>query len=163
IYRSGDLAHWEFYGSVSAAVPEGHLHGVPDSGGIWAPALSYADGLYWLFYSIVRSVGTRYYDLQTFVPVAVAPAGPCACARHPSGNGVDLASFQAAGRHHLLTLQNDSRPGGRRFDGIDLTGLHLEVQAGAPPVIHAARQHGSTHLLLQREELIEGPKITVRD
>src|SRR5699024_3990270 len=56
IYRAGGLAHWEFYGSVSAAVPEGHLHGVPDSGGIWAPALSYADGLYWLVYSIVRSV-----------------------------------------------------------------------------------------------------------
>src|SRR5699024_10618488 len=32
-----------------------------------------------------------------------------------------------------------------------------------PPVIHAARQQGSTHLLLQREELIEGPKLTVRD
>src|SRR5699024_3788266 len=64
---------------------------------------------------------------------------------------------------YLLNLQNASRPGGRRFDGIVLTELHLEVQAGTPPVIHAARQQGTTHLLLQREELIEGPKITARD
>src|SRR3546814_2569296 len=62
----------------------------------------------------------------------------------------------------LLNLQNDSRVGGRRFDGIVLTELDVPSADGVPD-ISGVRATGPTHLLLQRDELIEGPKITVHD
>jgi len=162
LHRSRDLAHWEHVGSVDTAVPGGSLLGVPDSGGIWAPALSHADGLFWITYSIVRSVGTQYYDLETFVCTAPDVAGPWSAPVRVPGHGFDPSLFHHEGRHYLLNLQNDSRPGGRRFDGIVLIELDVPRADGVPDVSRA-RAVGPTHLLLQRDELVEGPKITGHD
>ena len=70
IHRSRDLAHWEYAGHVEGAVPGGSLAGVPDSGGIWAPSLSWDGERFWVVYSIVRSVGTPYFDTDTYVSTA---------------------------------------------------------------------------------------------
>lgn len=162
LHRSRDLVHWEHAGAVDTAVPEGSLLGVPDSGGVWAPALSHADGLFWVTYSVVRSVGTRYYDLTTYVATAPDVAGPWSVPVRVPGHGFDPSLFHHDGRHYLLNLQNDSRVGGRRFDGIVLTELDVPAPGGVPDVARA-RAVGPTHLLLQRDELVEGPKITVHD
>jgi len=162
VYRSADLVHWEHVGAVDSAVPGRSLLGVPDSGGIWAPAMSHADGVFWMVYSVVRSVGRRFYDLETYLTVAADPAGPWAEPVRLPGHGFDPALFHHEGRHYLLNLQNDSRVGGRRFDGIVLTELEVPVVDGVAH-LDEVRPVGSTHLLLQREELVEGPKITAHD
>ena len=162
VYRSTDLVHWEHVGAVDSAVPGRSLLGVPDSGGIWAPAMSHADGVFWMVYSIVRSVGRRFYDLETYLTLADDPAGPWAEPVRLPGHGFDPALFHHEGRHYLLNLQNDSRVGGRRFDGIVLTELDVPIVDGAAH-LGQVRPVGSTHLLLQREELVEGPKITAHD
>jgi xylan 1,4-beta-xylosidase len=78
------------------------------------------------------------------------------------GHGFDPSLLHHEGRHYLLNLQNDSRVGGRRFDGIVLTELDVPLTDGVPDV-SGVRAAGPTHLLLQREELVEGPKVTVHD
>ncbi|MEU9167265.1 glycoside hydrolase family 43 protein [Streptomyces sp. NPDC048420] len=154
IHRSRDLAHWEYAGHVEGAVPGDSLAGVPDSGGIWAPSLSWDGERFWVVYSIVRSVGTPYFDTDTYVATASETAGKWTAPRRIASHGFDPALFHDdEGRLWLLNLQNDHRPGGRRFAGIVLTELDRETLA---PV-------GDTHLLLQHERLVEGPKLLRKD
>src|SRR2546425_12621288 len=54
IHHSRDLVHWRLIGH---ALPGLDLRGIPDSGGVWAPSLSYADGEFWLIYTTVRTCG----------------------------------------------------------------------------------------------------------
>ncbi|WP_328978867.1 family 43 glycosylhydrolase [Streptomyces canus] len=153
LHRSRDLAHWEYAGHVEGAVPGNSLAGVPDSGGIWAPSLSWDGERFWVVYSIVRSVGTPYFDTDTYVSTATEAAGAWTAPRRIASHGFDPALFHDEGRLWLLNLQNDHRPGGRRFAGIVLTELDRETLA---PV-------GDTHLLLQHERLVEGPKLVHKD
>lgn len=154
LHRSRDLAHWEYAGHVESAVPGGSLAGVPDSGGIWAPSLSWDGERFWVVYSIVRSVGMPYFDADTYVCTAMEASGAWSAPRRIASHGFDPALFHdAGGGLWLLNLQNDHRPGGRRFAGIVLTELDRKTLA---PV-------GDTHLLLQHERLVEGPKLVHRD
>lgn len=147
------VPHWEHAGHVRGAAPGDSLAGVPDSGGIWAPSLSWDGERFWVVYSVVRSVGTPYFDVDTYVSTATEAGGMWTAPRRLPSHGFDPALFHQEGRLWLLNLQNDHRPGGRRFAGIVLTELDRETLA---PV-------GDTHLLLQHELLIEGPKLLRRD
>ncbi|MBV7695856.1 family 43 glycosylhydrolase [Streptomyces sp. TRM70350] len=153
LHRSRDLAHWEYAGHVRGAVPGDSLAGVPDSGGVWAPSLSWDGERFWVTYSVVRSVGTPYFDLDTYVSTATDVAGKWTAPRRVASHGFDPALFHEEGRLWLLNLQNDPRPGGRRFAGIVMTELDRETLV---PI-------GGTHLLLQHDRLIEGPKLLRRD
>ncbi|MFF9773375.1 family 43 glycosylhydrolase [Streptomyces sp. NPDC013978] len=153
LHRSRDLAHWEYAGHVRGAVPGGSLRGVPDSAGIWAPSLSWDGDRFWVVYTIVRSVGTRYFDLDTYVSTAAAVDGEWTAPRRIASHGFDPALFHHEGRLWLLNMQSDHRPGGERFAGIVLTELDRIT----------LRPVGDTHLLLQHDRLIEGPKLLIRD
>ncbi|MFI1094960.1 family 43 glycosylhydrolase [Streptomyces sp. NPDC020917] len=153
LFRSRDLATWEYAGHVGGAVPNGSLAGVPDSGGIYAPALSFDGERFWIVYAIVRSVGGRYFDLDTWTSTATDPAGPWSAPRRVPGHGFDPSLFHHDGRLWLVNLQNDHRPGGQRFAGIVLTELDRAT----------LRPLGATHLLLQHDRLIEGPKLLHHD
>ncbi|MFE2881723.1 family 43 glycosylhydrolase [Streptomyces sp. NPDC059272] len=152
IHRSRDLADWRYAGHVRGAVPGDSLGGVPDSGGVWAPSLSWDGERFWLTYSVVRSVGTPYFDLDVYVTTATDVAGTWTAPRRVVSHGFDPALFHDEGRLWLLNLQNDSRPGGRRFAGIVATELDRDTLA---PI-------GPTRLLLQHERLVEGPKLVRR-
>ena len=40
------------------------LKGVPSSGGVWAPALSYHDGLFYLCYTVVHQPRSRHQGIR---------------------------------------------------------------------------------------------------
>ncbi|MFJ7291233.1 glycoside hydrolase family 43 protein [Streptomyces collinus] len=153
IHRSRDLAHWEYAGHVRGAVPGNSLAGVPDSGGVWAPSLSWDGERFWVTYTVVRSVGTPYFDLDTYVSTAARVDGGWSAPRRVASHGFDPALFHEDGRLWLLNLQNDHRPGGERFAGIVVTELDRDA---LEPV-------GETRLLLRHDRLVEGPKLLRRD
>ncbi|WP_205857646.1 family 43 glycosylhydrolase [Phytoactinopolyspora endophytica] len=152
IHRSRDLVSWEYAGHVAGAAPDGDLHGVPDSGGIWAPSMSHTRGRFWVTYSIVRSVGTRFFDLDSYVTSAESIDGPWRRPVRVRSHGIDPALFHEDGRLWLLNVQNDHRPGMQRFNGIVVDELDPET----------LEPRGTTTLLVRRDGLLEGPKLLVR-
>ncbi|MCE0459463.1 family 43 glycosylhydrolase [Curtobacterium flaccumfaciens] len=153
LYRSRNLTDWVYIGSVEHAAPGQTLRGVPDSAGIWAPALSHDGTQFWITYSIVRTFHGRQLDVETFVATTNDPTDGWNLPRRVSGHGFDPSLFHHDGKHYLLNLQSDSRPGGSRFSGILIVELNADGTATA----------GTPTLLLQHTELIEGPKLLHHD
>ena len=52
IHHSKDLVHWHLVAHPLDTTEFLDMKGNPNSGGIWAPDLSYADGKFWLIYTI---------------------------------------------------------------------------------------------------------------
>ncbi|MEO8316662.1 MAG: family 43 glycosylhydrolase, partial [Pseudomonadota bacterium] len=54
IHHSRDLVNWRLIGHPLDRTELLDMRGNPDSGGIWAPCLTFADGLFWLVYTDVK-------------------------------------------------------------------------------------------------------------
>lgn len=76
LLRSTDLKHWDRVGQVfQRGVPRWARREVPGTRGIWAPDLTYHDGLYYLYYS-VSTFGSQRSVIGLAVNKAIDPASP---------------------------------------------------------------------------------------
>ena len=57
IHHSRDLVHWRLLTRPLTRASQLNMLGDPDSCGIWAPCLSYSDGLFYLIYTDVKRYG----------------------------------------------------------------------------------------------------------
>src|SRR5215831_7109366 len=57
IHHSRDLVHWRLVSRPLCRPSQLNMLGDPDSCGIWAPCLSYDDGLFYLVYTDVKRYG----------------------------------------------------------------------------------------------------------
>jgi len=73
--RSRDLVSWEKSGFVFAQVPQWALVDVPGSRGIWAPDISFFNGLYHLYYS-VSTFGSNHSVIGLATNKTLDPADP---------------------------------------------------------------------------------------
>ncbi|WP_323958855.1 family 43 glycosylhydrolase [Arthrobacter sp. JZ12] len=153
IHRSKDLVTWEYAGCLDGPDLGLTLTGVPDSGGIWAPSLSFSEGLFWLTFSVIYRMGNGAKELRTFVTTSEDIAGPWRQPTRVPGHGFDPSIFHHDGKHWLLNMQWDPRPGHNSFAGITLQQLNRDGTdvIGTPNLIH------------QREMLIEGPNLYYHD
>ncbi|MEV7663309.1 family 43 glycosylhydrolase [Paenarthrobacter sp. NPDC089316] len=150
IHRSRDLRTWEFAGSFHGHEDALGLPGIQDSGGVWAPSLSWADGTFWLVFTVVTGFGGPHKDMDTYVTRSPQVSGPWTPPVRVTTTGFDPSIFHHEDRHWLLNMEWDYRPNGRgRFAGINLQELDSEGTStiSAPRTIH------------RRKELIEGPNI----
>ncbi|GAA5021445.1 hypothetical protein GCM10025734_76710 [Kitasatospora paranensis] len=123
LHHSTDLVHWRPLGGALREARLLDLTGAPDSGGVWAPCLSYTDGLFHLVYSDVKSLAGAYKDVHNQVVTAPSPQGPWSDPVPLPGHGFDPSLFHddgpdGDGRSWLLWLEWDHRPGGNPFAGI---------------------------------------------
>lgn len=116
IYHSRDLVNWTWVAAPidrESMVPS-HLQGNYNSGGLWAPHLSYADGLFWLVYTDVKS-STAFKDTLNYVITAPAITGPWSEPALVTASGFDPSLFHDDdGRHYFLNMLFDwrlDRPG----------------------------------------------------
>src|SRR5438876_5940220 len=72
IHHSRDLIHWELLSRPLRRKSQVDLSGVPDNGGVWAPCLSYYDGIYYLVYSIVRNFSAypAFNDIHNYLVIS---------------------------------------------------------------------------------------------
>ena len=67
IHHSKDLVNWELIGHALTRKSQLDLLGVPNSGGVWAPCLSYDNGTFYLIYTNVKSTGKIYKDTHNYL------------------------------------------------------------------------------------------------
>lgn len=157
LHQSQDLANWRLVGHALTRQSQLDLRGVPDSGGVWAPSLSYADGQFWLVYTNVRTCGKGrpFKDLGIFLVTASNIQGPWSEPVRLNAIGFDPSLFHGEdGRKWLVNMIWDFRPGHQRFGGI-------VIQEYDPM---GRRLVGDMHRILQKEQVLtEGPNLYRHD
>jgi xylan 1,4-beta-xylosidase len=130
IHHSRDLAHWRLVRRPLERATQLNMLGDPDSCGIWAPCLSYADGLFYLIYTDVKRYGrstagpTRgvmFRDMHNYLVTGASVAGEWSEPVHLNSSGFDPSLFHDEdGRKYLVNMVWDHRPVRNRFAGIAL-------------------------------------------
>ncbi|HUG63460.1 MAG TPA: glycoside hydrolase family 43 protein [Methylomirabilota bacterium] len=163
IHHSRDLATWRLVKRPLDRAAQLDMRGNPDSCGVWAPCLSYADGQFWLIYTDVKRLDGNFKDTPNYLITAPSIEGPWSDPVYLNASGFDPSLFHDDdGRKWLLNMRwkhlTDSvggKPKHPAFDGIvaqeydpvarQLTGPIRTIFAGSP--------HG----------LVEGPHVFKRD
>ena len=138
IHHSKDLVNWELIGHALRETRLLNLKGVPSSGGVWAPALSYADGLFYLCYTVVHQHEAATKDTPNFLTTASSIEGPWSDPVFINSSGFDPSLFHDDdGKKYWLNMVWDHRPDRHPFYGIVLQEYDPESKklAGKPELI----------------------------
>ncbi|WP_199037441.1 glycoside hydrolase family 43 protein [Glycomyces salinus] len=153
LHHSRDLKHWRALGGIADSGRLLDLTGVPDSGGVWAPDLTYAHGRFHLVYSVMDSYTHDYKDCANYLTTAADIAGPWSDPVRLPGRGFDAALFHDEdGGTYLLNMVCVPKPG-RKFDGIEIQRLEAGAPVGEPTLLLKSSPAGVT----------EGPHLYRKD
>jgi xylan 1,4-beta-xylosidase len=165
IHHSRDLTDWRLIARPLNRATQLDMRGNPDSCGVWAPDLSYAQGRFHLIYSDVKRYGRTTVDgaqgasLRDFHNYWVSSDridGDWSDPVHLNSSGFDPALFHDEdGRSWLLNMLWDHRPGRKRFAGIVVQEMDLRT----------GRLLGERRVIFQGTPLgfTEGPHLYQRD
>ena len=130
IHHSRDLIHWRVLARPLRRAGQLNMLGNPDSCGIWAPCLTYADGLFYLVYTDVKrygrtsqpgSAGASLRDFHNYLVTSPRIDGDWSDPIFLNSSGFDPSLFHDDdGRKYLLNMLWDHRPARNRFAGIVL-------------------------------------------
>lgn len=97
------------------------MKGNPDSGGVWAPCLSYADGQFWLIYSDIKVVDGPFKDGHNYLVTADEVDGEWSDPVRLNSSGFDPSLFHdPSGKKYVLNMLWDHREKHHSFAGIAL-------------------------------------------
>lgn len=138
IHHSRDLVHWRLLTRPLRRASQLNLLGDPDSCGIWAPCLTYADGLFHLIYTDVKrygrttvggASGASLRDFHNYLVTSPTIEGEWSEPLYLNSSGFDPSLFHDDdGRKYLLNMLWDHRPGQNRFAGIVLQEFSPRLQ-----------------------------------
>jgi xylan 1,4-beta-xylosidase len=130
IHHSRDLVNWRLLARPLNRPSQLNLLGDPDSCGVWAPCLSYDNGLFYLIYTDVKrygrtsqpgSAGVGLRDMHNYLVTSPAIEGEWSDPVFLNSSGFDPSLFHDDdGRKYLVNMLWDHRPGQNRFGGIVL-------------------------------------------
>jgi xylan 1,4-beta-xylosidase len=155
VHHSRDLVHWRPLGGILTERRLLDLTGDGDGCGIWAPALSFADGRFYLVFTPVHSYG-NFWDAPNYVTTAEHIEGPWSDPVPLHAIGFDASLFHDEdGRSWLLSSTADFRPGRHPFLGISVQEFDR----------HSCALLGEAELVFPGTEarLTEGPHLYRRD
>lgn len=136
IHHSKDLAHWELVHRPLNRVSQLDMVGNPDSCGVWAPCLTYADDTYYLVYSNVRSFDGTWKDTPNYLVTAQDIFGDWSDPIFLSASGFDGSIFHDDdGKVWYTSMLMDHRKG-KFFGGIILQEFDKQSQVLTGPVYH---------------------------
>ncbi len=157
IHHSRDLANWRLLTRPLDRRSQLDLVGNPDSGGIWAPCLSYADGLFHLIYTDVKYWKRDPYKIAyNYLVTAQDITGPWSEPVLLNGSGFDPSLFHDDdGRKWFVNMVWDHRQQNNRFAGILLQEFCPKTRKLVGPVrnIFQGTDRG----------LVEGPHLYKRN
>ncbi|WP_462406175.1 glycoside hydrolase family 43 protein [Gracilibacillus sp. Marseille-QA3620] len=121
IYHSKDLKNWRLLSRPLNRMSQLNMMGNPDSGGVWAPALSYSDGKFWLIYTDVKVTDGQWKDCHNYLVTCEEPDGEWSEPIHLNSSGFDPSLFHDEdGKKYFVNMMWDHRIGNHPFYGIVL-------------------------------------------
>ena len=130
IHHSRDLVHWRLLARPLTRASQLNMLGDPDSCGIWAPCLTWANGLFHLIYTDVKRYGrmaqpgaggATFRDFHNYLVTSPSIDGAWSDPVYLNSSGFDPSLFHDDdGRKYLVNMVWDHRPGQNRFAGIVL-------------------------------------------
>lgn len=186
LYHSRDLVHWRELPCPLRRVSQLDLRGCPNSGGIWAPCLTYCDGVYYLIYTVVRNYHGIFKDTPNYlVTTTDIFSGDWSEPIYLNSSGFDPSLFHAPdGKKYLVNMLWDHRLENHPFGGIVLqeyspreqklvgkiTNIYQGTEIGCTEAPHLFYKNGYYYLLvaeggtlynhgvrLARSRYLEGP------
>jgi len=143
ISHSRDLVNWQLVGYGLTRRSQLDMERIPDSGGIWAPCLSFceADGLFYLVYTNVnRPSPVAPIETPNTVVTAEDPRGPWSEPVLLNRSGFDPSfSHDDDGRTWMVNMLLGYRPGQPFFDGILLQEYSRAERRLVGPVVNIFR------------------------
>jgi len=137
IHHSRDLANWRLVSRPLSRASQLDMRGNPDSCGVWAPDLSYANDRFHLLYTDVKRYGrttvngdkgTSFRDFHNYWVWCDRIDGKWSDPVHLNSSGFDPALFHDDdGRSWLLNMLWDHRPRHQRFAGVLLQEIDLRT------------------------------------
>ncbi|MGW9230472.1 glycoside hydrolase family 43 protein [Pseudorhizobium sp. NPDC055634] len=163
IHHSRDLVNWTLVRRPLERQSQLDMRGNPDSCGIWAPCLSYADGLFWLVYTDVKRYDGNFKDAHNYIVTAPRIEDEWSDPVYVNSSGFDPSLFHDDdGRKWFVNMQWNHRtesyggaPKSPAFDGILLQEWDPQTKALKGPIrnIFAGSPLG----------LVEGPHLFKRN
>ncbi len=157
IHHSRDLANWKLLTRPLTRPSQLNMLGNPDSGGIWAPCLTFSDGLFHLIYTDVKYWKRDPYKIAyNYLVTAPSIEGPWSDPVFLNSSGFDPSLFHDDdGRKWLVNMEWDHRKQNNRFSGILLQEFCPDTRSLIGPVkkIYLGTDRG----------LVEGPHLYKRD
>jgi len=138
IYHSKDLKNWRLISRPLNRPSQLNMMGNPDSGGVWAPQLSYNDGKFWLIYTDVKVVSGQWKDCHNYLTTSDTIDGKWSDPVYLNSSGFDPSLFhEEDGKGYLLNMLWDHRVDNHNFYGIVLQEYDYELQQliGTPEII----------------------------
>ena len=121
IHHSRDLADWRLAARPLNRPGLLDLEGVPDSCGVWAPCLTWHEGLFYLCYTVVRRFDGNFKDTHNYLTTCVTIDGEWSEPVYLNSSGFDPSLYHAPdGRKWLLNMVWDHGPDRTFFRGIIL-------------------------------------------
>ena len=119
IHHSKDLIQWELICHPLNTLELLDMCGILNSGGVWAPCLSYDRGTYYLVYSITRTFDEMTQDTDNFLTTSCDIQGPWSKPVYLNSGGFDPSLFHDEdGTKWILNMRWDSRLNANHFPGI---------------------------------------------
>ena len=128
IHHSRDLVNWRLVSRPLNRAALLDMRGNPDSCGIWAPCLSYADGRFWLVYTDVKRLDGAFKDAPNYITTCETIDGVWTDPWYVNASGFDPSLFHDEdGRKWFVNMRWNHRgkgtgvnPAHDSFDGIEL-------------------------------------------
>ncbi len=128
IHRSSDLVNWTLVSRPLRRASQLDMRGDPDSCGVWAPCLSFADGKFWLFYTDVKRFDGAFKDAHNYIVTSETIDGDWSDPIYVTSSGFDPSLFHDDdGRKWVTNMRWNHRGPGTGlnaandlFDGIEL-------------------------------------------
>jgi xylan 1,4-beta-xylosidase len=162
IHHSKDLVHWKLVTHPLNRLSQLDMKGDPCSGGIWAPCLSFNQGLFYLIYTDIKYFDGTLIDCYNYLVTATDIYGQWSDPIYLNSSGFDPSLFHDDdGRKWLVNMLWDFRKGKNRFGGILLQEYSVDqgklvgpacnifkgTELGLTEGPHIYKKHGYYYLL----------------
>lgn len=135
IHHSRDLKNWKLITHPLSRKSQLDMIGNPDSGGVWAPCLSYDNGTYYLVFTDVKSHIGPFKDTHNFLITATDILGPWSEPIFLNSSGFDPSLFhEDDGKKWVVNMVWDHRKNKNSFGGILLQEYSPEEKKLVGPI-----------------------------